>query len=207
MQRLPLNNSQICFFNQTVLKLMISLKRGMQSIIWQTIIFFRIVHCGTTCSSAWTSERSYADWYSASIEPFRSFLVSHYSRRDSEMWRIHSSRHRRQRTLCHLSRGTDRGELVASRFGECLTGQNKTKKWQGRAGLCRIMTGEAAFLGFSPSDILVGRTRVSAMSISPIRQGTFSWPIFLLKNNSSSFQWSFITFFHHIFLNFFLWGF
>ena len=36
-----------------------------------------------------------------------------------------------------------------------------------------MMTGEAAFLGFSPFDILVDRTRVAALSICPISQGTF----------------------------------
>ena len=32
----------------------------------------------------------------------------------------------------------------------------------GMAGRCRMMTGEAALLGFSPSDIFVDRTRVSS---------------------------------------------
>ena len=167
MQRLPLNNSQICFFNQTVLKLMISLKRGMQSIIWQTIIFFRMVHCGTTCSSAWTSERSYADWYCASIEPFRSFLVSHYSRRDSEMWRIHSQKTKNSVPPKPWERPRRAGCLTVA---EWLTGRNRTK-----TGQCRMMTGEAAFLGFSLSDILVNHTGISAMPICPISQCTFVW--------------------------------
>ena len=35
-----------------------------------------------------------------------------------------------------------------------------------------MMTGEAAFRGFSPSDILVERTKISALPICPI---TFVW--------------------------------
>ena len=42
-----------------------------------------------------------------------------------------------------------------------------------------MRTGEAAFLGFSPSDILVDRTRVSALPICPISQRTFNWLNFL----------------------------
>ena len=38
----------------------------------------------------------------------------------------HSSCHRRQRALCHLSRVTGWGELVVWRFGKCLTGQGRT---------------------------------------------------------------------------------
>ena len=67
------------------------------------------------------------------------------------------------------------GKLVVSWLGKCLTGQNRTKTGQGRAGRCRMMTGEAAFLGFSPSDILVDGTGVSVMPISPICKGSFVW--------------------------------
>ena len=44
---------------------------------------------------------------------------------------------------------------------------------QNRAG--QDGAGEAAFLGFSHSDILVDRTRVSVMPISPVSQHTFVW--------------------------------
>ena len=63
--------------------------------------------------------------------------------------------------------------------GECLTGQNRTKTGQGRAGWCRMMTGDAAFLGFSTSDILVEFTRVSVVPICPISLRTFVWLMFL----------------------------
>ena len=66
-----------------------------------------------------------------------------------------------------------RAELVVCGFGQCSTGQNRTKTGQGRAGQGRRMTGEGGFLGFSPSDILVDRTRVSELSICPISQCTF----------------------------------
>ena len=50
---------------------------------------------------------------------------------------------------------------------------------QGRTGQGRMRTGQAAFLGFSPSDILVDRTRVSALLFCPISQRTFVWLNFL----------------------------
>ena len=58
-----------------------------------------------------------------------------------------------------------------------------------------MMTGEAAFLGFSPSDILVGFTRVSAIPISPIGQGTFAWPNFFTLKKILKFSMIFYTFF------------
>ena len=161
--RLPLNNSSICFFCSGGPKTHDHLKRGMQLIIWQTMIMFRIVRCGTTCSSG----RSYADWYCASIEPFRSFLVSHYSRRDSEMWRIHSQKTKNSVPPKPWERPRRAGCLTVA---EWLTGRNRTK-----TGQCRMMTGEAAFLGFSLSDILVDHTGISAMPIYPISQCTFVW--------------------------------
>ena len=42
-----------------------------------------------------------------------------------------------------------------------------------------MRTGEAAFLGFSPSDISVDCTRVSALPICPISQRTLVWLNFL----------------------------
>ena len=92
--------------------------------------------------------------------------------------RIHSFRHRRQRALWYLSRGTGLGELVVRRFGECLTGQNRTETGQGRAGHGRMRTGKTAFLGFSLSNILVYCTGVSALPICPISQRTFFLPNF-----------------------------
>ena len=52
------------------------------------------------------------------------------------------------------------------------------KTGQGRVGQCRMMTGKAAFLGFSPSDILVDYTGVSAIPICPISQCNFVWLFF-----------------------------
>ena len=43
--------------------------------------------------------------------------------------------------------------------------------------------GKAAFLGFSPSDILVDRTRVSALAFCPISQHTVVWLNFLALQN------------------------
>ena len=71
------------------------------------------------------------------------------------------------RALCYLSRGTGQGELVVRWFGESLTGQNRTEKGQGTAGHGRMRTGQAAVLEFSPSDILVDHTTVSALPICP----------------------------------------
>ena len=53
-----------------------------------------------------------------------------------------------------------------------------TNSRSGRAGHFRMRTREAVFLGFSPSDILVDRTRVSALHICPISQHTFFSLIF-----------------------------
>ena len=85
--------------------------------------------------------------------------------------RIYLSRHRRPTALCHISHGTGRVGLVIWQLSECLTGQNRTKSGQGRAGRCRMMEGESVFLGFSPFDTLVDRTEFSAM---PISQRTFA---------------------------------
>ena len=41
-----------------------------------------------------------------------------------------------------------------------------------------MKTGEAAFLGFSPSDILVERTRVSTLPLCQTSCPTFAWLIF-----------------------------
>ena len=82
-----------------------------------------------------------------------------------------------------------RAELVVCGFGQGSTGQKRRKTGQGRAGQGRMMTGKAAFLGFSSSDILVVRTRVSAMCIC---QHTFAWLNFLAYIfSSSSFQYIF----------------
>ena len=67
-------------------------------------------------------------------------------------------------------RGTRQRELVVGRFVECLIGQNRTKTGQGNAGRFRMISGEAALLSFSPFDILVYCTRVSAMPICSISQ-------------------------------------
>ena len=58
---------------------------------------------------------------------------------------------------------------------KCLTGQNRTKTGHGREGQVKMRAGEAAFLGFSFSDILVDRTRVLALPICPISHLTFVW--------------------------------
>ena len=72
-----------------------------------------------------------------------------------------------------------RAELVVCGFGQCSTGQ-------GKAGQSR--TGQD-----DDSDILVDRTRVSAMCICPISQHTFFWLNFLAYNfSSSSFQYIFL---------------
>ena len=83
--KLPLKNFPFWFF-QAVLKLKILkiLKTGTKFIIWQTFTYFHTVHCAGQCSS----ERSYAEWYCALIEPIKSFLASHYSQCDSETWRL-----------------------------------------------------------------------------------------------------------------------
>ena len=177
---------------------MISLKRGMEFIIWQTITCFHIVNCAN-------------DWQ------FRTFLCKMilgidwaHQKQDGFLTlesplirRIHSSCQKRWRAQCHLSRG----ELVVWLFGECLTGQNWTKTGQGRVGWCRMMTGEAAFLGFSPSDILVDCTRVSAMPICPNSQRTFVWLCFLALIFFQRFLMNFKNFFYQLFLNFFSQGF
>ena len=57
--------------------------------------------------------------------------------------------------------------------------QDKDRAGQVRTGRCRIMTGKAAFLGCTPSDMLVDRSGVSAIPICQIRQRTFVWLNFL----------------------------
>ena len=49
--RLPLNNSPICIFVQTVLKLMISLKKGNEIHNLTNNHLFQIVHCGNNWQS------------------------------------------------------------------------------------------------------------------------------------------------------------
>ena len=58
-----------------------------------------------------------------------------------------------------------------------------------------MMTGEAAFLGFSPSDILIECTGVSEMPICPISQRTFVWPNFLALKKFFKFSMNFLNFF------------
>ena len=100
--------------------------------------------------------------------------------------------------ICARSQvGTGRGEVVVCGFGQCLTEQNRTKIGQGRAGQGRMRSGEAAFLGFSPFDILVDRTRVSALPICLISQHTFVWLIFSLHFFLANF------FLHQVFNYFF----
>ena len=53
---------------------------------------------------------------------------------------------------------TGRVALVVCEFGQCLTGQNRTKTGQGRAVQGTMITGKADFLGFSPSDIQLDHT-------------------------------------------------
>ena len=111
---------------------------------------------------------------------------------------IHWARLKRQRYWYQKQSVTGQRQLVIGGFGQCLTGQNRTKTGPGR-----MMTEETAFLGFSPSDILVNRTRVAALSLCPISQRTFVQLFFQLKiflQVCNDFQ----NFFHHIFLNFFL---
>ena len=71
-----------------------------------------------------------------------------------------------------------RAKLVVCGFGQCLTGQNRTKTGHDRAGQGMMRTDEAALLGLIPSDIFVHRTTVSAVLICPFSQRTFSWHIF-----------------------------
>ena len=84
--------------------------------------------------------------------------MSHGSRRDSEtFWlldvrtpliqRIHSSRRKRQRDLCLKQSGRQvRAKLVVYRFGQCLTGQNRTKTGQDRAGQDKAESGQERLL-------------------------------------------------------------
>ena len=105
-------------------------------------------------------------------QPIRNFLASHYSRRDSESSRLLDVRVSTKPTDTFILSQKTKSSVPPM---PCLTGQNRTKRGQGRTGRCRMMTGEAAFLGFSSSDILVDCSRVSAMSICPISQRTFVW--------------------------------
>ena len=56
---------------------------------------------------------------------------------------------------------------------------NRTETGQGRTEHGRMRTGQAAVLGYSPSDILVDRTTNSALPICPTSQCTFVGPNFL----------------------------
>ena len=51
-------------------------------------------------------------------------------------------------------------QLIICVFGQCSTGQNRTKPGQGRVGQSRMMTGEAVFLGLNTSDISIDPTKV-----------------------------------------------
>ena len=55
---------------------------------------------------------------------------------------------------------------------------DRTEKDRDRTGQGRMRTGKAGFLGFSPCDILIGRTRISALPVCLISQYTFGWLIF-----------------------------
>ena len=168
----------------------------MKSIILQTFTYFQILHCIVTIPDS--SGRSYGDWYWVSIEPIRSFLVSHGSWPDSETPWLHDVKIPTYPTDTFiLSQKTgrsvieaewaDRAELVLGKFGQCLTGQNRKKTEHVRAGQGRMRTGEAAFLDFS--HILVYCTRVSALSICPIvRLLFFLINLLSLKRDSSYFN-------------------
>ena len=124
MWRLLVNNSPICIFVQTVLKLMITHKKGQEiqfltnnhlfphSALWQWLAvqdFLMqngIVH--------WLSP-SEASWR-VTIQDVTVKCDGFLKLESSLIWQIHWSCHRRQRALCHLSLGTGRGELVVLRF-------------------------------------------------------------------------------------------
>ena len=141
-----------------------------------------------------SSGRSYAERYCALIEPIRRFVVSHGSRRDSEMsWLLDVRTPTNSTDTFISSQATKRSvleaewacraELVLWRICPVFdrTEQDNDRTGQGREGQGSMRTGEAAFLGFNPSDILVDRTRVSALPICPIIAHTFVWLNFLAQ--------------------------
>ena len=149
-----------------------------------------------------SSGQSYAEWYCALFEPIRSLLASHGSNVTVKRLGIHIHFISKDKEISARSRmGTGQAELVGGGLGQCLTGQNRTKTGQVRTGQGRMRWWEAAFLDFSPSDILVDHTRVSALPICPIcpiSQRTFVWFNFLAKiffglflSSSSSCKWIF----------------
>ena len=81
---LPLTNFTKWTFVQTNLKLKISLKTAWNP----SFDKHSPISTQFTVQTIASSGRSYAEWYGASIEPIKRFLASHYSRRDSETWRL-----------------------------------------------------------------------------------------------------------------------
>ena len=133
-----------------------------------------------------SSERSYGEWYCALIAPIRSFLASHYSRRDSEMWRLLDVIISTNPTDTFILSQKTKSSVppkpwdkprragcltVRRRFGR--TEQDKDRTGQGNTVQDDDRRG--CFPPFSPSDILVDRTGVSVMPSCPISQRTFVW--------------------------------
>ena len=179
--RLPLHIAPFYIFVQTVIKLLISLKKGHPIHHLTNNHLFPHSHSALHCANDWQFSSGHADaeWYCTLIEPIRSFRAIHGSRHDSKTsWLFDIGTLTYPMATIILSQKTKKSVLETEwdrPSGDvCLriwavfdnTEQDKDRTRQGRTG--RMITGEAAFLGFSPSDILVDRTRVSALYICPI---------------------------------------
>ena len=137
MLRLLLNNSPICIFVQTVLKLMISLKK------WPDINHLTNKHIFTH-SELWQRlavqdvlmQNNIAHWLSPSEASWRVLVqyvtlirLGFLTLEPPLIRRIHSSRLKRLE-----AEWAGQAELTVCGFDQCLTGQNRSKPGQGRTG-------------------------------------------------------------------------
>ena len=116
---LPLNNFPICIFGQTVLKLMISIKKRHE--INHSTINHLFPLCQRLAVQDVLMQNDIAHQLSQSEVSYWVTIQDVTVKRDNflmlESLRIHSSRHRRQRALCRLIHGTCRGKLVGGGKG------------------------------------------------------------------------------------------